>query len=54
MSAGVIGIKHSSGMLYFLKSEGRTPSHLISRVVSDAESYDIFLDPVRYLDVERE
>lgn len=43
-----MGRRHCAGILYLSKSDGRTPSHLMSGVVNEAESYDMFLLPDMY------
>ena len=43
-SCSDISRRHCAGMLYFSRSLGRTPSHLMSGVVRLIASYDIFLE----------
>ena len=45
LSWAEIGKRHCSGKLYLSRSEGRTPSHLISEVVRLLESYDLQSKP---------
>lgn len=48
ISSSVILIRHCCGMLKRLRSDGRTPSHLMSGVVRLALSYDMFILPFMY------
>lgn len=45
ISSSVMGRRHCSGMLNRSKSDGRTPSHLMSGVVRLLLSYDMFIEP---------
>lgn len=45
ISSSVMGRRHCSGMLNRSKSDGRTPSHLMSGVVRLLLSYDMFMEP---------
>lgn len=45
ISSSVMGRRHCWGMLKRSRSEGRTPSHLMSGVVRLLLSYDMFIDP---------
>ena len=45
ISSSVMGRRHCSGILNRSKSDGRTPSHLMSGVVRLLLSYDMFMEP---------
>ena len=47
ISSSVMGSRHCSGMLKRSRSDGRTPSHLMSGVVRLLLSYDMFMLPAR-------
>ncbi len=49
ISSSVMGSRHCSGMLKRSRSDGRTPSHLMSGVVRLLLSYDMFMLPARPL-----
>ena len=44
-SCSDISSRHCCGIEYLSRSDGRTPSHLMSGVVRLIESYDMFFEP---------
>lgn len=50
ISSSDMGRRHCSGMLKRSRSDGRTPSHLMSGVVRLELSYDMFMDPGEFME----
>lgn len=48
ISSSVIGRRHCWGMLNLSRSDGLTPSHLMSGVVRLELSYDMFMEPAEH------